>query len=257
MFINRARTNGGIIKNYLIIFVLFVVLSLGLLILEQFLVSEKLIQPKYGWLFTVLRYVIAIFGLLWINYRTIKSNIAFTIKFDLINNFVYFLVIVLIIYNMWGINLNLSTSTQKDNFLFCLGPAIFEELWFRGIIFKRLNEVNHKKKFGLFFSILFSSFLFMISHLLIPDYTNPIELVLQCIGAFCLGALFAVVYFVTNNLGLSMLIHFTNNINSYFSFSTFPLLDNFSDVQIILLESGMYIIFSVLIMIIYRKKKKF
>lgn len=256
MFVKRAETNKGVIKNYVIIFVLFIVLSLGLIFLDQFLISEKIIQAKYSWLFIVLRYVIAILGLLWINRQIIKSRITFAFKFDLINGLVWLIVIALIIYNLWGItlgDLDLSTSNQEDNFLFCLGPAIFEELWFRGIIFERLTEINYKKKYGLLFAIVFSSFLFMISHVIIPDYTSPIAMLQQCIGAFCLGILFAVIYFVTNNLGLTMLVHFTNNLNSYFSLTVLPLLNNLSDMQLILIESGIYLIFSVLIMSVYKK----
>lgn len=121
MFVKRAETNKGVIKNYLIIFVLFIVLSLGLIFLDQFLISEKIIQAKYSWLFIVLRYVIAILGLLWINRQIIKSRITFAFKFDLINGLVWLIVIALIIYNLWGItlgDLDLSTSNQEDNFYF-------------------------------------------------------------------------------------------------------------------------------------------
>ncbi|WP_289762514.1 CPBP family intramembrane glutamic endopeptidase [Lactobacillus intestinalis] len=253
----RARTNLQVIKNYVIIFLSFAVLSIGLILLAQYLMAINLLSNNLSWVFILLRYIIAVVGLLYINRKIIKSKLLFKFQKDKASYLGSMVVLIFTIYNLWGLNggFYLNTNTQKENFLFCLGPAIFEELLFRGIIFNRLCEINKTRKLGLYISIFLSAFLFMISHLLIPDYSNLIDLFWQCMIAFGLGVLFATIYFVTQNLALTMIMHFANNLNSYFFLGGVPILANLSTLEVNLISLTVYFLISFLLLLLKKKQK--
>jgi len=79
--------------------------------------------------------------------------------------------------------------------LICIVPAICEEILFRGLI------CNGLKRLGLFTAVFGSAFLFMIMHGS-PD---------QTVHQFILGIILALVFLVTNNLWVPIIIHFLNN----------------------------------------------
>lgn len=79
--------------------------------------------------------------------------------------------------------------------LICVAPAICEEILFRGLI------CNGLKRLGSVTAVLGSAFLFMIMHGS-PD---------QTVHQFILGIILAVVFLVTNNLWVPIIIHFLNN----------------------------------------------
>lgn len=153
---------------------------------------------------------------------------------------------------MWGLTkigpISLNTNTEKENFLFCVGPGIFEELWFRGLIFNRLSIVNQRKRSGILIAVVLSAFLFMISHLVIPDYSSFSMMMWQAIESFGMGILFATIYYVTRNLGLSMLMHFTWDFSTYFISWQFGFLYNLSPAQINILYFCTYIIISAILL---------
>lgn len=84
----------------------------------------------------------------------------------------------------------------------------------------------------------------MISHLVIPDYSSFSMMMWQAVESFGMGILFATIYYVTQNLGLSMLMHFTWDFSTYFISWQFPFLYNLSPAQINILYFGIYIIIS-------------
>ena len=79
--------------------------------------------------------------------------------------------------------------------LICIIPALCEEILFRGLI------CNGLKRLGSVVAIFGSAFLFMIMHGS-PD---------QTIHQFILGIVLAIVYLVSNNLWIPIIIHFLNN----------------------------------------------
>ena len=79
--------------------------------------------------------------------------------------------------------------------LICVVPAICEEILFRGLI------CNGFKRLGTLTSVLGSAFLFMIMHGS-PD---------QTVHQFILGIILALVFLVSNNLWVPIIIHFLNN----------------------------------------------
>ncbi len=110
------------------------------------------------------------------------------------------------IYQWFGINHTISDvlSVQIDgeiltNILLFITlavvPAIFEELLFRKAI------INFSQKIGTGFSILFSAFLFALVHMNFE----------QGIFAFLIGMIFAMIYFYTKDIKITMGLHFLNN----------------------------------------------
>lgn len=80
-------------------------------------------------------------------------------------------------------------------FFVCIVPAFCEEILFRGLI------CNGLKKISTSAAVFGSAFLFMIMHGS-PD---------QTVHQFLLGIVLALVFLATNNLWVTMLIHFFNN----------------------------------------------
>lgn len=77
----------------------------------------------------------------------------------------------------------------------CIIPAICEEILFRGLMFTGL------KKISTTVGVFGSAFIFMIIHGS-PD---------QTVHQFLLGVVLALAFLITNNLWVSILIHFFNN----------------------------------------------
>lgn len=74
-------------------------------------------------------------------------------------------------------------------------PAIFEELFFRKAI------IDFSSKFGKKFALIFSALLFGIIHMNLS----------QGLFAFIIGIIFGIIYLYTNDVKLTMIIHFINN----------------------------------------------
>ena len=74
-------------------------------------------------------------------------------------------------------------------------PAIFEELLFRKTL------INATRKVGIGFAIMASSIIFGLIHMNLGQF----------IFATLLGVIFAVIYLKTDDLKITMLLHFLNN----------------------------------------------
>lgn len=90
-----------------------------------------------------------------------------------------------------------SSLFSKVILLFALAvtPAIFEELFFRKAI------IDLSSKFGKKFALVFSALLFGIIHMNLS----------QGLFAFIIGLIFGMIYLYTNDIKLTMFIHFINN----------------------------------------------
>lgn len=100
-----------------------------------------------------------------------------------------------------GVNIPLNNAGWLILNLLVLGvlPALAEELIFRGVIFKALQE-----KFSSVAAIMLSSAAFALMH----------QNIMQLIYPFILGSLLAFVMFKTNNLLYCMIIHMFNNFTT-------------------------------------------
>ncbi|POY35588.1 hypothetical protein C3K47_14425 [Solitalea longa] len=106
----------------------------------------------------------------------------------------------------------------------CIAAPILEEIIFRGIILKGLLENYSAQK-----AIFSSAFIFGLIHF------NPV----QSIGAFVLGLLMGWLYYRTNDLRLTILVHFLNNFIG-FSFSKIPSLENADSFYQIINNNTLY-----------------
>ncbi|MCO4294333.1 CPBP family intramembrane metalloprotease [Solitalea sp. MAHUQ-68] len=99
----------------------------------------------------------------------------------------------------------------------CIMAPLFEEIIFRGIILKGLLQNYSPGK-----AIFYSAFVFGLIHF------NPI----QSVGAFLIGLLMGWLYYRSNDLRLTILVHFTNNSLSFFlsKFTLFRESDSFYDI---------------------------
>ena len=90
----------------------------------------------------------------------------------------------------------------------CLAISLFEEAAFRGVIFPMLAEKRCKTKRGLLISILLTSAVFGLLHLVNLAQGAGIGPVVRQIGySFLIGAMCSVVLIKTHNLWLCVLLH--------------------------------------------------
>ncbi|MBF0596448.1 CPBP family intramembrane glutamic endopeptidase [Faecalibacter rhinopitheci] len=107
------------------------------------------------------------------------------------------------LYKMFSTNFTMLLDYKIAGFItVCIFAPIFEEVLFRGIIFKGL--LQHKIHPAL--AIVVSGFLFGMAHM------NP----WQFIGAGILGMIFAFTYYRTKSLVIPVLLHAINNCLSYY-----------------------------------------
>ncbi len=92
----------------------------------------------------------------------------------------------------------------------CLSIGLFEEFAFRGVILLMFAEKRHKTRAGLFMSIILTSAVFGLVHLVNLAMGAGILGVIRQIGySFLIGAMCAVVLFKTRNIWLCVLLHAT------------------------------------------------
>ena len=90
----------------------------------------------------------------------------------------------------------------------CLAISLFEEAAFRGVIFPMLAERRCKTKQGLFVSILLTSAVFGLLHIVNLAQGAGIGAVVRQIGySFLIGAMCSVVLIKTHNIWLCVLLH--------------------------------------------------
>ncbi|WP_286136559.1 CPBP family intramembrane glutamic endopeptidase [Philodulcilactobacillus myokoensis] len=95
-----------------------------------------------------------------------------------------------------------------DSICFSIGPGIFEEYVFRGVIFKAFLNKFKKNYKGILISILFSSFLFGLIHSLnIINSQNISSTSFQALNALIFGIVMSTVYLRTRNIIFPILSH--------------------------------------------------
>ena len=118
-------------------------------------------------------------------------------------------------------------------------PAVFEELFARGIL------LNMLLPYGKRFAVIASALIFMVMHTQIQSF----------IAVFCAGILLACIYLHTGNIFRSMLLHFINNAYSFVMLYTQQNMGGISSVGVssyiisLLITAG-------IVSSLYLKKKK-
>lgn len=106
------------------------------------------------------------------------------------------------------------------------GVGLIEEFFFRGLILSIFLSVWAVGKTGIYKSVIFSSILFGIVHLInllniLKGQDILVETISQIFYAFFLGIFFAAVYLRTQNIWISVIIH-----------TLFNLADDLSDITL-------------------------
>ncbi|MCZ3622172.1 CPBP family intramembrane glutamic endopeptidase [Lactobacillus mulieris] len=209
----KGNSLKAVLVNWAIVLICFTIISIGLMLLEEFLIEIHYL-PVDSWIAILLRYILAVSLLCLFNKQIMQVQFSFEFKLSKLILTSWLIALIYVFYNLTSSNLELKASHQITSFLFCLGPGIFEEIWFRGIIFQNLRKISKTNQ--LFLPILLSSFLFAVTHLLVPDFLDLSALMRQAIGAFASGILYAVAYLASRNLALPMMMHFSANLLSFF-----------------------------------------
>ena len=89
----------------------------------------------------------------------------------------------------------------------CLAVALFEEMAFRGVIFLSFAEKRRNSRLGLFISIILSSAVFAIVHLLNIFTSSPSAVIMQIGYSFLIGGMCSVVLIKTANIWHCVAIH--------------------------------------------------
>lgn len=94
----------------------------------------------------------------------------------------------------------------------CLSVGLFEELAYRGCVFMLVLRNSKKTKKGLFLSVIISSALFGLVHVVnLFVGANPLGVILQVGYSFLIGAMCAFVLIKTGSVWHSALIHAVYN----------------------------------------------
>lgn len=100
--------------------------------------------------------------------------------------------------------------------LYCLLTAFLiacaEEFIMRGMILSSI--IHHAHKHAIWKAIFLSSLLFGITHLMNITHQSLYQTLLQIIGTFSLGVIFAVIYLKSGNLLMPILLHGLLDANS-------------------------------------------
>lgn len=96
-------------------------------------------------------------------------------------------------------NINTPLDFVLSFIFFTIAPAIFEELFMRGVLLNLLMPYGRK------FAIFSTAFIFMVMHNSLGGF----------IPVFFAGVTLACVYLYTDNIYISMLVHFANNTYTF------------------------------------------
>ena len=92
-------------------------------------------------------------------------------------------------------------------FLECMCVGLFEESAFRGVIFLSILKKNPKSRMWAFVSIVLSSVVFGLAHLINLAQSSPAAVFMQMGYSALIGAMCAVILMKTANIWLCVLIH--------------------------------------------------
>lgn len=100
--------------------------------------------------------------------------------------------------NMWQIFLL---------FLECLAVGFFEEMTFRSFVMMTVMEKRRATRLQIFVSIIITSVIFGLVHLINMFTSSPVAVLLQICYSFLIGAMCAVVLLISGNVWICVLVH--------------------------------------------------
>ncbi|MDF7669085.1 CPBP family intramembrane glutamic endopeptidase [Lactobacillus sp. ESL0703] len=259
----RTKVNDDSIWTPILFFIVmelaYVVIAYGLMFLPGFglnvlyhfkilsrgialVVADNLEVP-----FTIIRYILSVLLLLFLNKKWLQESLYFKNWYWSFST-IFVGLMAFIVYS-YGITTTKFSFNNNDilNLCFNFGPAIFEEILFRGILLSALIRRLSQRKFGVFWSLMISSIIFGCSHIIGNNQPTLLDLFIQVVGATGFGFLVGALYLRSKNLLLPMLLHFINDFGACFFYLGWEDLLPFSDVQCAILELVVWFVIAVLL----------
>ena len=132
------------------------------------------------------------------------------------------------------------TTIGQQIIIMAVVPAIFEELFFRGLIFSSLI-----KRTNVLAAVFISSLLFSLMHFSL----------IKIFPTFLLGGIFAYVVYKTNSILPAVILHFINNSMSIIAQNALPNFDVDTLWSININGNHQFLIFVSLILVLIKKGK--
>lgn len=231
--------------------IVFAISYLGLITSQYF--STFLVQILILLIIPIILYVLLFkpdkkqifehLGIKKVNYKVIILSIILGFLLFILNMYIAgFSQTIIYLFGYENVNSGSAIYTMSgfyiDIILTCLLPAICEEILHRGIILRGINRLNKP-----ILAIILSSLFFGFSHLNI----------LQFFYTFILGLFMGIIVLASNSLIPAMIIHFMNNFLSiYISYGShldFPLVNLFSKLETIFIQSSVVLTFLMLMLL--------
>lgn len=168
----------------------------------------------YFWAVAIVRTVFGALGVVLM----VRSGFlqAFKLHKDFFKSWDIVLVGLLIAVNNFPIialitkdaSVTVSAGTFIPYLAFCVSIGFFEEVFFRGLIFSALLIYFKGKKAGDFWAIIISSAVFGLAHLFnLISGADIISVIIQVGYTFLCGTVFALLFYFTKSIYLSILCH--------------------------------------------------
>lgn len=99
-----------------------------------------------------------------------------------------------------------------EGIIYHIGVAIIEELYVRGLLLNLIERLCEKRKNKTIIAVMLSSVLFGLGHVFGVLNQSVLVIIIKVIWTVCMGMYFGAVYRKTNNLWVSIIIHFLINV---------------------------------------------
>ncbi|UQS87170.1 CPBP family intramembrane metalloprotease [Nicoliella spurrieriana] len=120
--------------------------------------------------------------------------------------------LILILFICYGFEYNYNEGQLINAICFSIGPGIYEEYVFRGLILKALiNRFRNANYWGIISAVIISSILFGGMHLINIIGQPVLATILQVITAIIIGIFLAAICIRTKSIIPGMIIHIVSN----------------------------------------------
>ncbi|MBW1606452.1 CPBP family intramembrane glutamic endopeptidase [Lactobacillus sp. Sy-1] len=160
------------------------------------------------------RYIILVALAFILNKHWLKQKISlFTGKIEIKNIMLpYICELVLIFFILYGFKYDYTKSELINAICFSIGPGIYEEYVFRGVVLSALiDRFKHSHYWGIIKAVILSSILFGSMHLVNLIGQPSTETILQSITAMIMGLFLAAICIRTKSILPGMILHALSN----------------------------------------------
>lgn len=137
---------------------------------------------------------------------------------------------------------------------YCFSIGLYEEVVFRGIVFPLCLMATKNKKHGVFWAMAISSAIFALGHIMaLLSGASIVSTLLQIGYSFLIGAMCAIVVYITHNLTIAIVLHTIFDIGGLMT--TFIAVGNQWDLATIIITAVLGVIVTAYMFIVAIKSK--